>query len=175
MARPIDYRCPLPFPAARTAAAMGDADYLRARLDKLGGPGAALLEHDADGPRVRYRLRQGLDAELLPQVVRNMVGGNLVLERTETIEPDGAGYRGTVDVHVPRIPVPVTAGGTMTLRDAQRTSELGGSEFAVRAEVSVGVPLVGGRIEKIVAEQVGRLMAAETEFLRHWLESQPPS
>jgi hypothetical protein len=168
MARPIDYRSPLPFPAERTARAMGDPDYLRARLEKLGGPGAALLEHTVDGAGVRYRLRQGLEAELLPPVVQSMVGGNLVLERTETIQPDGDGYRGTVDVHVPRIPVPVTAGGTMSLRDAP-----GGSEFAVHAEVSVGVPLVGGRIEKVVAEQVGRLMAAETEFLRHWLETRP--
>lgn len=174
MARPIDYRCPLPFPAARTAAAMGDADYLRARLEKLGGPGAALLEHTGsigpDGTGVRYTLRQGLEAELLPPVVQSMVGGNLVLERTETVQPDGNGYRGTVDVHVPRIPVPVTAGGTMSLHDAP-----GGSEFTVHAEVSVGVPLVGGRIEKVVAEQVGRLMAAETEFLRYWLETHPPA
>jgi hypothetical protein len=170
MARPIDYRSPLPFPAAPTAAAMGDADYLRARLEKLGGPGAALLEHTRDGAAVRYKLRQGLEAELLPPVVQSMVGGNLVLERTETIEPDGNGFRGTVDVFVPKIPVPVTAGGTMTLRD-----DVEGSQFAVRAQVSVGVPLVGGRIEKVVAEQVGRLMAAETEFLRHWLETHPPA
>lgn len=163
MSRPIDYRIIIGFDAETVFAAMADPEYLRARLQRLGGPGAALLEHSADGGGVRYRLRQGLEKDVLPAVVQSLVGGNLVIERTESLHPDGAGgFRGDVGVDVPG--APVTAGGSMTLRDAA-----GGSEFVVHAEVTVGVPLFGGRIEGVVAEQVQKLLAAETGFTGEWL------
>ncbi len=163
MSRPIDYRTTLPFDTDEVFAAMADPEYLRARLQQLGGPGAALLEHAPDGAGVRYRLRQGLDKDVLPPVVESLVGGNLVIERTETLQPDGAGsYRGDVEVAVPG--APVVASGSITLRDAVE-----GSEFVVSARVEVRVPLFGGRIEGIVAEQVERLLAAETAFTREWI------
>lgn len=163
MSRPIDYRTIVSFDAERVFAAMADPEYLRARLQQLGGPGAALLEHSEDGDGVRYRLRQGLEKDALPAIVQSLVGGNLVIERTETLHPDPAGgYRGDVGVDVPG--APVTAGGSMSLRDAT-----GGSEFAVHAQVTVRVPLLGGRIEGVVAEQVQRLLAAETAFTGEWL------
>jgi hypothetical protein len=144
---------------------MVDAEYLRARLQRLGGPGAALLEHQADPTGARYRLRQGLDKSALPPLVQNVVPANLVLERTETIRPVGPGrYEGTVDVHVPG--APVTAAGRMQLHEGA-----GGSEFTLQADVTVHLPLIGGRIEEIVVEQVRNLMAAETEFTREWLRS----
>ena len=46
-----------------------------------------------------------------------------------------------------------------------------GSEFEVRADVEVKVPLFGGKIEEIVAGQVRRLLEAETAFTARWLES----
>ena len=166
MSRQIDYRSSSPFTAERVFAAMADADYLRARLQKLGGPGAVLLEHHAVAGGVRYTLRHGLDSDMLPAMVKPLVGGELVIERTESVHPGGAGYRGVVEVRVPG--APVAANGTMSLRDAP-----GGSEFAVRAEVSVRVPLLGGRIEAVVAEQVRLLLAAEAEFTRQWLDDRP--
>jgi hypothetical protein len=165
MARQIDFRSPLPHPTDIVYATMVDAEYLRARLQRLGGPGAALLEHQADPAGARYRLRQGLDKSALPPLVQNVVPANLVLERTETIRPVGPGrYEGTVDVHVPG--APVTAAGRMQLHEGA-----GGSEFTLQADVTVHLPLIGGRIEEIVVEQVRKLMAAETEFTREWLRS----
>jgi len=165
MARQIDFRSPLQHPAEIVYATMVDAEYLRARLQRLGGPGAALLEHRADPTGARYRLRQGLDKSALPPLVQNVVPANLVLERTETIRPVGPGrYEGTVDVHVPG--APVTAAGRMQLHEGA-----GGSEFTLQADVTVHLPLIGGRIEEIVVEQVRNLMAAETEFTREWLRS----
>jgi len=166
MPRQIDYRSTSPFTAEQVFGAMADPDYLRARLQHLGGPGAALLKHAAEDGGVRYTLRHGLDNDALPGIVQSLVGGDLVIERTESVRRDGAGYRGNVEVSVPG--APVAAAGTMTLRDAP-----GGSEFAVRAEVTVRVPLVGGRIEATIGEQVQRLLAAETEFTRTWLSGPP--
>ena len=165
MARSIDYRSPLAYPAEQVFAAMTDPEYLQARLRELGGPGSALLEHEATPDGARYRLRQGLAESDLPPVVGKVVGGDLAIERTETLRRTTPGaYSGDVDVAIGG--VPASAAGTMTLTD-----EPGGSEFAVHADVTVRVPLIGGTIEEIVATQVRRLLEAETGFTVRWLGS----
>ena len=40
----------------------------------------------------------------------------------------------------------------------------GGSELVIDVQVTVKVPIVGGKVEEAVAEQVRNLLAAETEF-----------
>jgi hypothetical protein len=164
MSRPIDHRSTSPYPAERVYAAMADPQYLRARLARMGGKGAELLEHTAEGDGVRYRLRQGLDRHLLPPLVQTLIPGDLMIERVEALGPDTiGGYRGDVDVRVPG--TPVTARGAMRLADAAA-----GSEFAVRAQVTVNVPFLGGKLESMIAEQVVTLLDAETGFTREWLE-----
>ena len=165
MARSIDYRSPLAFPAEKVFATMTNEEYLRARLRELGGPGSDLLDYEASPENARYRLRQGLSERDLPPIVGKVVGGDLHLERTETLRRSGPGsYDGDVDVKIPG--VPASAGGTMRLVD-----EGAGSVFEVHADVAVNVPLFGGKIEEIVAEQVRRLLEVETAFTVRWLES----
>lgn len=165
MARSIDYRSTLSFPAEKVFAVMTNEEYLRARLRELGGPGSALLEHEAGPDSGRYRLREGVSESDLPPVVGKVVGGNLAIERTETLRRTGEGrYAGDVDVAIPG--APASAVGTMTLED-----DNDGSLFAVHADVVVNVPFFGGKIEEIVAEQVRRLLEAETAFTVRWLGS----
>src|SRR5690349_3660730 len=142
MSRPIDYRCTYPTDVGRTFAALADPGYLRARLAAVGGPESELLEHARDGDEVRYRLRFALPNHVLPALVQPLVGGQLVIERTESLRPFDDGYLGDVSVAVPG--APVGADGDMTLRPTPDGSD--GSEFAVHADVVVRVPLIGGRI-----------------------------
>jgi hypothetical protein len=164
MPRQIDYRSTSTYPADEVYATMTDPEYLRARLARIGGPGAGLLEHTADGEGTRYRLRHGLDAKDLPSMVRNVLPGELTIERTETWTRQGAGrYAGDVQVTIHG--APASAVGGMRLRDTER----GDSELLVRADVTVNVPLIGGKIEDIIAQQVESLLAAETAFTQQWL------
>jgi Protein of unknown function (DUF2505) len=164
MSRQIDFRSVSPHAADEVYATMVDPDYLRARLDRIGGPGAALLEHSADVQGARYRLRLGLDAKDLPSVVRSVLAGDLMIERTERwTRQDSGRYLGEVDVEIHGAPASATGG--MRLRDLPE----GGSELNVRADARVSVPLIGGKIEGVVAEQVQRLLTAETEFTEAWL------
>lgn len=164
MSRQIDYRSTSPYSADEVYATMVDPEYLRARLEQIGGPGAGLLEHEAGIEGARYRLRHGLDAKDLPPVVRGVLPGNVTIERTErwTRQSDGH-YLGDVQVEIAG--TPASAAGGMRLRDVPEQ----GSELEVRADVTVKVPLIGGRIEDVVAEQVRRLLAAETEYTEQWL------
>jgi hypothetical protein len=165
MASSIDYRSTLSYPAEKVFAAMTDEEYLRARLRELGGPGSELLEHEAGPDKARYRLRQGLSENDMPPIVGKVMSGDLAIERNETLQRDEPGnYSGDVDVKISGAPASAT--GTMRLADAPD-----GSLFEVRADVTVRVPLVGGKIEEIVAGQVRRLLEAETAFTISWLGS----
>jgi hypothetical protein len=169
MARSIDYRSTLAYPAERVFAAITDEEYLQARLREIGGPGSALLDHEATPEAARYELRQGLSEKDLPPIVGKVMNGDLAIVRTETLNRLQPGrYSGDVDVAIPG--APASASGTMALAD-----DGDGSLFEVHADVTVRVPLIGGKIEEIVADQVRRLLEAETQFTVRWLGSHPAS
>ncbi|MGI8797997.1 MAG: DUF2505 domain-containing protein [Pseudonocardia sp.] len=164
MPRPIRYRTRSTHPADALYAAMVNRDQLEARLAELGGKGAELLEHTVGDGSARYRLRHGLAADQLPPVARVFMPDDLVIERTETWRHDGESrYTGDVQVSIPGTPGKVS--GSQTLG----SSEDGGSELAIDGQVEIPVPFIGGKIEDIVATQVGQLLGAENEFTQRWL------
>lgn len=163
MSRQFDYRAMPPHPAAAVFAAMVDADCLRARLAQLGGRNAALLEHEVTADSARFRVRHGLDPSDMPQAVRSFLPPDFVIHRLETWRLGGDGhYTGMADVDVPG--TPASASGQMGLRDAEP-----GSELRIRTDVTVKVPLLGGRIEDSVGGQILKLLAAETAFTLEWM------
>jgi hypothetical protein len=164
MSRQIDFRSVYPHPADEVYATMVDPDFLRARLERIGGPRAALLEHSADVEGARYVLRQGVDARNLPSAVRTVLPGDLTIERSERWSRQDSGrYAGNVEVKIPG--APGSAEGGIRLRDLPD----GGSELEVRAAVRVSVPLIGRKIEGAVGDQVRQLLAAESAFAEAWL------
>ena len=165
MARQITHRSTSEFPAERMYSVMVDPDFLKARLEALGGPGAELLEHTADEHVARYRLKHGVDADVVPPMVRSLISGDLVIDRTETLTAEAPGrYSGTVAVSIPG--TPASASGVVRLVDVE-----GGSEFVVDAAVTVKVPLIGSRIENMVAGQVEGLLASEAAFTLDYLRT----
>lgn len=164
MSRQIDYRSTSTYPADEVYATMVDREYLDARLKQLGGPGAKVLEHQVGAEGGRYRIRHGMESKDLPSVVRSFLAGDVVIERTEGwTRKDPGRYHGDVEVLIKG--TPASAVGGMRLHDVDAS----GSELLVRADVTVKVPFVGGKIEAVIAEQVQNLLAAETEFTLAWL------
>jgi hypothetical protein len=60
---------------------------------------------------------------------------------------------------------PASAAGGMQLHETNP-----GSELLLRLDISVKVPLIGGRIEDVVVGRIGELFDLETQFTREWLE-----
>jgi len=139
-----------------------DEAFLAQRLRDIGGKNAALLDHSRDGERVTFRMRQGVDASRLPGAIRSMLNGDLVVEREERWQPEGDAYAGTSRVSITGVPGEI--------HGRQRIAAAGaGSTYVVTAQVRVGIPLIGGKLEKVVAEQVEKLLAAEGEYADKWL------
>lgn len=161
----IEHRSTSTYPAGKVYAAMVDRAYLDARLARIGGRDAGVLEYRADADGARYRLRHGLDADAMPSMVRSLLPGDIAIERTESwTRVDASRYDGEAQVDVQG--TPASGVGGMRLRD----DEAGGSLLVVRSAFTVDVPFIGGRIEQIIGQQVRNLLAAEAEFTQAWLD-----
>lgn len=139
-------------------AVMTDPDFLRAKLSAVGGAGAELVSRKQDGRGVTVVLRQEVPAEALPSIVRSFLPGDLTIERTETWTDSG----GTVHAEVDG--APGTISGRMRLAPDE-----GGSVLSLRLEATVPLPLIGGKVEKVITDSVGRLMETEYGFTEQWL------
>ncbi|HEV2779198.1 MAG TPA: DUF2505 domain-containing protein [Actinophytocola sp.] len=163
MSTRFEHRATFSAPAGTVYSALVDRAFLEERLRLLGGKDAALVEHRGSGDEVSLRMRQGIDAERLPGAVRAILKGDLVVDRAEQWRPDGATGRVTI------------SGVPGEIKSRTRLADLsgGGSELVTTAEVRVGIPLVGGKLEGVIAERVGKLLAAESEFTGKWLAEHP--
>jgi hypothetical protein len=164
MARPIEHRTTTTHPAARVFAALTSEDFLRARLRRLGGKSAELTSFTSQNGITRYVMRQTVDAEHIPPVARTVLRGDLVIARTEEWTSQHGLFDGMIEATVPGSPA--SARGVTSLLDTGT-----GSELLVTATVKVSIPLVGGKIEALVADQLVSLLRAEGEFTQRWLES----
>jgi hypothetical protein len=166
MARRIEHRTRSRWDANTVYSTLVDPAYLNERLAAIGGRGAQLAEHHAhpDGA-VDFRLRHGVEAQHLPPAVRTLLGGDLMIDRAEAWRSEGAaGYVGTVTVTIPSMPGEL--GGTMRLAGAGAD----GSTLVLDGSVRIPIPLVGGRIEETVADQISKLLDSEHAFTEEWLD-----
>jgi hypothetical protein len=164
MARRIEHRTRSRWDARTVYTTLVDPAYLNDRLESLGGTGARLSYHRESDNQVNFQLRHGVEAQNLPPAIRTLLGGDLMIDRTETWHPDGSGgYTGTVSVTIPGMPGDLS--GTTRVGDAA-----GGSETTMDATVKIPIPLIGGRIEETVAEQITKLLDSEHTFTENWID-----
>lgn len=143
-------------------AASAEEVVLRARLEELGGKHGGLQEHSATPDGVKFRLTQGIGAEQLPQAVRTIHKGDLIVYREQVWIRAGDGYTGTANAKVDGVPGEITARTTLTFIGGQTVLQTLG-------EVKVRIPLFGAKLEGVIAEQVTKLLVREAEFTSKWL------
>jgi len=154
----FEHRATFAAPADDVFSTLVDEAFLTARLRDIGGKAAALLEHEIAGDTAAFRLRQGVDANKLPGAVRSILNGDLVVEREERWRGFESAGRATIS----GVPATISSRGKLTASG-------GSTVLLISAEVKVSIPLIGGKIEKVVAEQVTKLLAAEAEYADKWL------
>jgi hypothetical protein len=159
MARSIEHRSSYPVDPATLQKTLVDKDFLRAKLTRLGGTHAKLLDYRVDGETVEFRTTHGVPEGKLPGPVRALMGGELTIERTESWRGD---HTGTVRVALPHSPGELTATVRLTATKDGCTQVLDG-------RIKVGIPLLGGKIEDSVGGHILKLLDAEAEFTKQWL------
>lgn len=158
MARRIEHHTTSPHSAEKVFGAMVDETYLRDRLAAIGGTNAELVSFSSSDGKASYELKQGVPAEHLPSMAKSLLGGDLVIKRVES----WAAGAGTVEVTLSGVPGRLDGGFTVTDNGS-------GSKVTLTGEVKVSIPLMGGKLEKVIAEQVVVLLDKESEFTSEWL------
>ncbi len=121
---------------------------------------------DADGT-VTVHATQYLGRRLLPASVAKFVPAELKILHSETWRPDTAGQvRGQVDVAAPAS----LGSGHLKAWLAPVDSTVGGSRLRFAATVAVKIPLVGGRIEKVLGVELADNIQAIQQFTTEWID-----
>ncbi|MFD4368638.1 DUF2505 domain-containing protein [Rhodococcus sp. NPDC058521] len=163
MSRRIDHSSTYPFPADKVHSALTSEQYWRDRVAEVGGDGATIDEITVGDGTIAVRMRQAIAAEHLPSIVTKVRPGDLVIKRSETwagLNDDTA--TGTFSASVDGAPAKIS--GTKRLTGAGADSVV---EF--EGETTVKIPIVGGKIESAIADQILHLIDKEREFTQSWL------
>jgi hypothetical protein len=148
--------CQLPIPADPRAAflLLSDPDYVREVARRTGGQDVEVtIEASEDGGAV-IRSHRVLPARL-PSYAKALVGETVTIHETRTFGPaaeDGT-RDGTIEVTFGGAPAHVT--GTMRLEGD------GTSNVEVVMEVKASVPFVGGKVERLCADQIDASITRE--------------
>lgn len=152
------------FPADLSAvlAMLHDPDYVRHKAEQTGGSDVQVEITTAADGRVVLECTRRLPADV-PSYARSFVGDAIVVtERqvwTVAESPDQAVAEVTVDFNAP-----VSYAGRIALL-ATPTGTVARNSGSFRASV----PFVGGKVERLVAEQTQRYLAKETQVAAEWL------
>jgi hypothetical protein len=145
-------------PPERLFALFCERSFIEARLEASGGLDPEVVTMEVSDRALDLVTRQGIPAEVLPPIVKSFISGNLSTQRTENWRAAAGGY--VADLKVTIHGAPATLKGSMTLAPTGDTS----STLTVNADAVVGVPVFGGRIEKIIVEQLSELLDTEAAF-----------
>lgn len=163
MSRSIEHQARYPASPAALHAAVTDEAYWRARVAAVGGRGATLDALDVVDGTITVRLTQKIAAEHLPSIVQKISSGDLAVQRTEFWGAlQDSGSAGTFTAEVPGRPITMRGRHAITGDDSSCTARSSG-------EVRVSVPLIGGKIEAIIAENITELLVVEQRFTAQWL------
>jgi hypothetical protein len=149
--------------------AFGDRNYWLERLVDSGADKATLDSMTVDGNGgIDVVTTQVLRRDRLPGVVQQFHPGDLSIVREEVWTPvDDEKATATVTGSIPG--APVSLAGTALLTAAGK----GGSRLQFTASVEVRIPLVGGKVENFIGNQLVELLIGEQRFTTAWLKDNP--
>ncbi len=144
-------------PPEEIFALFNDPDFIAGRLEDSGALDAKVMTVDSTADGVTIVTRQSIPASALPSMVASMIPGDPATERTEEWHINGDTYVADFSVIVKGAPASIN--GTMTL-----AADGDGSTLVVKGAAAVPIPLFGSKIEGVIVEQIGKLLASEEVY-----------
>lgn len=168
MARSFDVSTVTPATVEQIHAAFADEIYWRDRLLKYGGNGVIRLDSltvGSDGT-IAIATTQDLREGVLPGPLSKALPSKLRLLRAEVWRPAADQVRGEV-----RITAQGMAGSALGNVDLIPVDDGAGigSRMRFAGTVKVGIPLVGGQIEKFVAAQIVKEIPGLGVYTSDWI------
>jgi len=154
-------------PPAELLGVMLDLDYLKARHERFKGVGTPEVER-TDTDAIVTTIRQ-LPMDKIPGAFRGFVGdGRIVQVDTWHLPEPSQDNDATVvgDWRADLSSAPARMGGEYRVEPAES-----GSSYSVSVEVSIKVPLVGGKLESQVRGYLEHLIGKEQTYLAEWISN----
>ncbi|HEY0226043.1 MAG TPA: DUF2505 domain-containing protein [Mycobacterium sp.] len=150
--------------------AFTEADYWLARLAASGVDESKLESlrvggEPGDDGTIEVATLQVVHSDKLPAMISQLHRGDIRIKREEIWgpAPDGTA-QGTFTGSVAGAPAKVS--GTAVLSPAADT---GGCRLECQLTVHVKIPLIGGKVEKVIGTQLANLLMAEQQFTSKWI------
>jgi Protein of unknown function (DUF2505) len=150
--------------------AFSDEGYWLARLADSGADDTTLDSMQLGGPSgtdgsIDVITTQVLRSDRLPGLITQFHRGDLRIRREEKWEPVTNGSA-TATITGSILDAPASLTGTAVL---EPVAETGGARMKLRATVEVRIPLVGGKLENFIGNQLVELLIAEQRFTTTWI------
>ena len=150
--------------------AFSDEEYWLARLADSGADDTTLDSMQFGGPSgtdgsIDVITTQVLRSDRLPGIITQFHRGDLRIRREEKWEPVTNGSA-TATITGSILDAPASLTGTAVL---EPVTETGGARLKLRATVEVRIPLVGGKLENFIGNQLVELLIAEQRFTTTWI------
>lgn len=156
----------LPADPETIAAMYADPEYARLRTAKIEGTETTTVVDGEPAGAFTVSSRHSVPSTVAPQMVRGLLGSRIEVREVQTWDAPASdgGRRGTLRVEIAG--VPVTMNGTYRLTATSGST----SELVSDAEVSVKIPLLGKRVEKMAGEYVPKYLRHEVKTATAYLE-----
>jgi len=150
--------------------AFSEEQYWLARLADSGADDTTLDSMQLGGPSgtdgsIDVITTQVLRSDRLPGLITQFHRGDLRIRREEKWEPVTNGSA-TATITGSILDAPASLTGTAVL---EPVAETGGARMKLRATVEVRIPLVGGKLENFIGNQLVELLIAEQRFTTTWI------
>lgn len=146
-------------PIEQVYAMLGDATFREKVAAEAGAASydVSVTPNGPDGFAAVVETRQS--SADLPGVARKFLGDEYTIRQEETwAEPD----EGALDITIPGTPGVI--GGIVSLR-----SDGDGTVQTVDTDIKVGIPLIGGKVEKLIGQVLGNLLKLQGRVGNDWL------
>lgn len=166
MSRRMDYTIAFDAPPQEIYQAFTGREYWQALMDEYSrySP-AGITSFSSDDSGTDITFVQELPRSDLPQIVRAVLPGDLVVTRTQHFDPfDTAANsaRGTFGASIPVVPGRFTGTSLLTQTGT-------GSRQLLSTECHIRIPLVGGALEDLILQHLGQLFDQEESFTASWI------
>lgn len=160
MSKQIRHELTYDAPLADVAAMLRDPEF-RERVCEYQGVLRSTVAVEPDGPATRVRIDQVQAPKGIPSFATKLVGDEIQIVQEETWT---SLERGRIELSIPGKPGDMK--GTATLAESGGTTT-----ETVDLTVKVSIPLVGGKLEGLIADLFLKALKAENAVGRDWLAS----
>jgi len=149
--RTIDY----PVPCAQVLACFATSEFLQAKYAGQGATNIQLLEQSQTGATTLFTFTRDVPVQVdVPAFARSLVPSTITLIQTDTW--DANTRRGSLNIEFKGMPVKLLC--QMRLEDRPN-----GTHHTLDFDIRVNVPLIGGKLEKLLAEDLQLKFKHDTE------------